>query len=159
MKRDVDYVVNDGEIIIVDEFTGRLMYGRRYSNGLHQAIEAKEGLYCTHANQRRWRRSRCRIISACINKLAGMTGTAKTEEEEFRDIYNMDVVVIPTNKADQAPMIWRTVSIATEHGEIQGDRRRNRGTSTLQDGRCWWVRYRIEKSEATQRTMLEKEGQ
>ena len=97
MKRDVDYVVKDGEIIIVDEFTGRLMFGRRYSEGLHQAIEAKEGL-----NVREESKTLATITLQnyfrMYNKLAGMTGTAKTEEEEFRDIYNMDVVVIPTNK-------------------------------------------------------------
>ena len=97
MKRDIDYIVQDGEIIIVDEFTGRLMYGRRYSNGLHQAIEAKEGMKI---------RSESKTLATITlqnyfrmyNKLAGMTGTARTEEEEFRDIYGMDVVEIPTNK-------------------------------------------------------------
>ena len=97
MKRDIDYVVKDGEVIIVDEFTGRLMYGRRYSDGLHQAIEAKEGLDV---------RSESRTLATITfqnyfrmyKKLAGMTGTAKTEEAEFREIYNMDVVEIPTNK-------------------------------------------------------------
>ena len=97
MKRDVDYIVKDGEILIVDEFTGRLMYGRRFSNGLHQAIEAKEGVEI---------RSESKTLATITlqnyfrmyGKLAGMTGTAKTEEDEFREIYNMDVVVIPTNK-------------------------------------------------------------
>ena len=97
MKRDVDYIVKDGEIVIVDEFTGRLMFGRRYSEGLHQAIEAKEGL--------RIRQESKTLATITLQnyfrmyqKLAGMTGTAKTEEDEFRDIYNMDVVEIPTNK-------------------------------------------------------------
>ena len=97
MKRDKEYVVNDGEVIIVDEFTGRLMYGRRYSDGLHQAIEAKEGLNV---------RSESKTLATITfqnyfrmyEKLSGMTGTAKTEEDEFREIYNMDVVEIPTNK-------------------------------------------------------------
>jgi preprotein translocase subunit SecA len=97
MKRDVDYVSKDGEIIIVDEFTGRLMFGRRYSEGLHQAIEAKEGL-----NVKQESKTLATITIQnyfrMYQKLAGMTGTAKTEENEFRDIYNMDVVVIPTNK-------------------------------------------------------------
>ena len=97
MERDVDYIVKDGEIIIVDEFTGRLMYGRRFSNGLHQAIEAKE-----HLNVRSESKTLATITLQnyfrMYGKLAGMTGTAKTEESEFRDIYNMDVVVIPTNK-------------------------------------------------------------
>ncbi len=96
MKRDIDYVVKDGEVIIVDEFTGRLMMGRRYSEGLHQAIEAKEGVKIERES----------LTLATITfqnyfrmykKLAGMTGTAKTEEDEFRAIYNLDVVVIPTN--------------------------------------------------------------
>ena len=97
MKKDVDYVVKDGEIIIVDEFTGRLMFGRRYSEGLHQAIEAKEGL--------RIQRESKTLATVTFqnyfrmyNKLSGMTGTAKTEEEEFKAIYKMDVVQIPTNK-------------------------------------------------------------
>ncbi len=100
MKRDVDYVVKDGEIIIVDEFTGRLMFGRRYSEGLHQAIEAKEGL--------RIQRESKTLATVTFqnyfrmyNKLSGMTGTAKTEEEEFKAIYKMDVVQIPTNKPVQ----------------------------------------------------------
>lgn len=100
MERDVEYIVKDGEIIIVDEFTGRLMFGRRFSNGLHQAIEAKE-----HVNIRSESKTLATITLQnyfrMYNKLAGMTGTAKTEEEEFRDIYNMDVVVIPTNRIVQ----------------------------------------------------------
>jgi preprotein translocase subunit SecA len=95
-KRDKDYIVKDGEVIIVDQFTGRLMYGRRFSEGLHQAIEAKEGVqvqresltYATITFQNYFR---------MYEKLAGMTGTAKTEEEEFRRIYDLDVMVLPTN--------------------------------------------------------------
>ena len=97
MHRDIDYIVKDGEVIIVDEFTGRLMFGRRYSDGLHQAIEAKE-----HVNVRSESKTLATITLQnyfrMYNKLSGMTGTAKTEEDEFREIYNMDVVVIPTNK-------------------------------------------------------------
>ena len=97
MERDVEYIVQNDEIIIVDEFTGRLMPGRRFSNGLHQAIEAKE-----HVNVRSESKTLATITLQnyfrMYGKLAGMTGTAKTEEEEFRDIYNMDVVVIPPNK-------------------------------------------------------------
>ena len=97
MKRDIDYVVKEGEVIIVDEFTGRLMFGRRYSDGLHQAIEAKEKLDV---------RSESKTLATITfqnyfrmyEKLSGMTGTAKTEEDEFREIYNMDVVEIQTNK-------------------------------------------------------------
>ncbi len=97
MKRDVDYIVKDGEILIVDEFTGRLMYGRRFSNGLHQAIEAKEGVR-VRQESKTLATITLQNYFRMYNKLAGMTGTAKTEEDEFRDIYNMDVVVIPTNK-------------------------------------------------------------
>jgi preprotein translocase subunit SecA len=97
MKRDVDYVVKDGEIIIVDEFTGRLMFGRRYSEGLHQAIEAKEGLKVKQESKT-LATITIQNYFRMYQKLAGMTGTAKTEEEEFLDIYNMNVVMIPTNK-------------------------------------------------------------
>ncbi len=97
MKRDVDYVVKDGQVIIVDEFTGRLMIGRRYSEGLHQAIEAKE-----HVKVERESKTLATITFQnyfrMYEKLAGMTGTAKTEEEEFRAIYGLDVVEIPTNR-------------------------------------------------------------
>ena len=97
MKRDKDYIVKDGEIVIVDEFTGRLMYGRRYSNGLHQAIEAKEHVL-VRSESKTLATITLQNYFRMYDKLAGMTGTAKTEEDEFRDIYNMDVVVIPTNK-------------------------------------------------------------
>ena len=97
MRRDVDYIVKDGEVIIVDEFTGRLMYGRRYSNGLHQAIEAKEGIEVRKESQT-LATITLQNYFRMYKKLAGMTGTAKTEEDEFRHIYNMDVVMIPTNK-------------------------------------------------------------
>ncbi len=97
MKRDTDYVVKDGEIIIVDEFTGRLMYGRRYSDGLHQAIEAKEKLN-VKSESKTLATVTFQNYFRMYEKLSGMTGTAKTEEDEFREIYNMDVVEIPTNK-------------------------------------------------------------
>ena len=97
MKRDIDYVVKDGEIIIVDEFTGRLMLGRRYSEGLHQAIEAKEGVKVERESQT-LATITFQNYFRMYSKLAGMTGTAKTEEDEFKSIYNLDVVEIPTNK-------------------------------------------------------------
>lgn len=97
MKLDVDYVVKDGEIVIVDEFTGRLMFGRRYSEGLHQAIEAKEGLE-VQRESKTLATITFQNYFRMYSKLSGMTGTAKTEEEEFRAIYRMDVVQIPTNK-------------------------------------------------------------
>lgn len=99
-KRDVDYVVQDGEVIIVDEFTGRLMVGRRYSDGLHQAIEAKEGLK-VQSESMTLATITLQNYFRLYEKLAGMTGTAKTEEEEFKKIYGLDVVVIPTNKPVQ----------------------------------------------------------
>ncbi len=100
MKRDIDYIVKDGEVLIVDEFTGRIMYGRRYSNGLHQAIEAKESVKI--ANESKTLATiTFQNYFRMYDKLAGMTGTAMTEENEFREIYNLDVISIPTNK----PMI------------------------------------------------------
>ena len=100
MKRDIDYVVKDGEVIIVDEFTGRLMFGRRYSNGLHQAIEAKE-----HVNVNSENRTLATITFQnyfrLYDKLSGMTGTAMTEQEEFGTIYNLDIIEIPTNRPNQ----------------------------------------------------------
>ncbi len=97
MKRDFDYVVSDGKIVIVDPFTGRLMQGRAYSDGLHQAIEAKEGVQINQETKT-LATITFQNLFRMYHKLAGMTGTAKTEEEEFRDIYNMYVIVIPTNK-------------------------------------------------------------
>ncbi|AKL93825.1 protein translocase subunit SecA [Clostridium aceticum] len=97
MKRDKNYVVKDGEIVIVDDFTGRLMFGRRYSDGLHQAIEAKEGLEIQRESKT-LATITFQNYFRMYNKLAGMTGTAKTEEEEFMSIYKMDVIEIPTNK-------------------------------------------------------------
>ncbi len=111
MKRDVDYVVQNGEVVIVDEFTGRLMVGRRYSDGLHQAIEAKE-----HVKVERESKTLATVTFQnyfrMYKKISGMTGTAKTEEDEFQGIYNLDVVQIPTNKAmirqDMNDMVYKT---------------------------------------------------
>ncbi len=97
MHRDTDYVVNDGEVVIVDEFTGRLMFGRRYSDGLHQAIEAKEGLKVERESQT-LASITFQNYFRMYKKLAGMTGTAKTEEKEFIDIYGLEVLPIPPNK-------------------------------------------------------------
>jgi len=97
MKKDIDYIVKDGEVLIVDEFTGRIMYGRRYNNGLHQAIEAKENVKI--ANESKTLATiTFQNYFRMYEKLAGMTGTAMTEESEFREIYNLDVISIPTNK-------------------------------------------------------------
>ncbi len=111
MKRDIDYVVKDGEVIIVDEFTGRLMYGRRFNDGLHQAIEAKEAVKVARESK----------VEATITfqnyfrlykKLSGMTGTAATEENEFREIYKLDVIVVPTNmpmiRIDHPDVVYKT---------------------------------------------------
>ena len=111
MKRDIDYVVKDGEVIIVDEFTGRLMYGRRYSEGLHQAIEAKEGVDV--ANESKTLATiTFQNFFRLYNKLSGMTGTALTEEDEFMQIYKLDVVEIPTNKPvvriDHPDVVYKT---------------------------------------------------
>lgn len=111
MKKDKDYVVKDGQVIIVDEFTGRLMFGRRYSDGLHQAIEAKEGVAIEKESQT-LATITFQNYFRMYGKLAGMTGTAKTEEDEFRGIYGMDVVEIPTNKPvvreDKPDIVYRT---------------------------------------------------
>jgi len=96
MKKDNDYIVNNGEVLIVDEFTGRIMVGRRYSDGLHQAIEAKEGVKVNSENKT-FATITIQNFFKLYKKISGMTGTAKTEEGEFRDIYGLDVVVIPTN--------------------------------------------------------------
>ena len=100
MKKDIDYVVKDGEVVIVDEFTGRLMFGRRYSNGLHQAIEAKERVSVKSENKT-LATITFQNYFRLYDKLSGMTGTAKTEEEEFGTIYNLDIVEIPTNRPNQ----------------------------------------------------------
>ncbi|HCY51646.1 MAG TPA: preprotein translocase subunit SecA [Clostridiales bacterium] len=110
-KRDNDYIVSDGEVIIVDEFTGRLMIGRRYSDGLHQAIEAKEGVKIRNENKT-YATITFQNYFRLYKKLSGMTGTAKTEEEEFRTIYGLDVLEIPTNKPvarkDYPDVIYKT---------------------------------------------------
>lgn len=112
MHRDTDYVVEDGEVVIVDQFTGRLMKGRRYSDGLHQAIEAKEGLMIQRESMT-LATITFQNYFRMYEKLAGMTGTAKTEEEEFRNIYGMDVMVVPTNlpiaREDHPDLIFKTM--------------------------------------------------
>ena len=110
MKRDIDYIVKDGEVLIVDEFTGRIMYGRRYNNGLHQAIEAKEGVKIADESKT-LATITFQNYFRMYDKLSGMTGTAMTEEAEFEEIYNLDVVAIPTNKPmirdDQNDVIYK----------------------------------------------------
>ena len=115
--KDVDYIVSDGQVIIVDQFTGRLMQGRQYSDGLHQAIEAKEGV-TINVETKTMATITFQNLFRMYNKLSGMTGTAKTEEEEFRNIYNMYVICIPTNKPvireDLADLVY-----ATEKGKYK----------------------------------------
>ncbi len=117
-QRDVDYIVKDGQVIIVDEFTGRLMPGRRFSDGLHQALEAKENVKIERENQT-LATVTFQNYFRMYKKLAGMTGTADTEAVEFKKIYNLDVTVIPTNRAlirtNYADVVYRT-----EKGKIQG---------------------------------------
>ena len=111
MKKDIDYVVKDGEVIIVDEFTGRLMYGRRYNEGLHQAIEAKEGVNVA-SESKTLATVTFQNFFRLYDKLSGMTGTALTEQEEFEAIYNLDVVEIPTNRpvirVDHPDVVFKT---------------------------------------------------
>ena len=113
MKKDIDYVVKDGEIIIVDEFTGRLMYGRRYNEGLHQAIEAKEGV-AVAGESKTLATITFQNFFRLYGKLSGMTGTALTEQEEFGSIYLLDVVEIPTNRPvariDHSDVVYKTVN-------------------------------------------------
>ena len=136
-QRDRDYVVKDGEVIIVDEFTGRLMFGRRWSDGLHQAVEAKEGVrvqresitYATITLQNYFR---------LYEKLAGMTGTAYTEREEFHTIYNLDVVMRHHSPADDPPRTTRTSSTAGRRASSEPWCARSR-SCTPRAGRCWWA--------------------
>ena len=113
MHRDQDYIVNDGEVVIVDEFTGRLMIGRRYNDGLHQAIEAKENVRIQSENKT-LATITFQNYFRLYDKLSGMTGTAKTEENEFRSIYKLDVVTIPTNvppkRVDEDDLLFTTAA-------------------------------------------------
>src|SRR5579872_7248814 len=152
--RDQQYIIKEGEIVIVDEFTGRLMYGRRYSDGIHQAIEAKEGIKVRSEDQT-LATITFQNYFRLYDYLAGMTGTAKTEEREFRDIYGLDVVVIPTNKPmvrkDQADIVYKTekAKFASVVDEIIAEH---------QKGRPVLVGTRsIEKSE-TLAAMLRRKG-
>ena len=143
--KDQQYIVKEGEVVIVDEFTGRLMYGRRYSDGIHQAIEAKEGLSVRSEDQT-LATITFQNYFRLYNKLAGMTGTAKTEEREFRDIYGLDVIVIPTNRANRAQRPARH-RLQERRREVRGGRRRNHQRKSA-SGRPVLVGTRsIEKSE------------
>lgn len=134
MKRDKDYVVHDDEIIIVDEFTGRLMQGRRYSEGLHQAIEAKEGVRVQNETKT-LATITLQNYFRMYGKLSGMTGTAKTEEKEFIEIYGMDVVVVPTNqpmiRSDVSDVIYKTERAKFDAVVEEIARRHNEGQPVL----------------------------
>ena len=153
-KNEVDYIAKDGEIVIVDEFTGRLLFGRRYSDGLHQAIEAKEGLRVKEENQT-LATITFQNFFRMYKKLAGMTGTAKTEENEFREIYGLEVIVIPTNKPvvrkDYPDIVYKTENV--KFRKIVDDivNSHKKGQPVLVGTRS------IEKSERISK-MLKKEG-
>ncbi|HEV3092008.1 MAG TPA: preprotein translocase subunit SecA [Candidatus Cybelea sp.] len=152
--RDQQYIIKDGEVIIVDEFTGRLMYGRRYSDGIHQAIEAKEGIKVRGEDQT-LATITFQNLFRLYEHLAGMTGTAKTEEREFRDIYGLDVVVVPTNM----PMVRKDNSdIVYKSERAKFDAVVNEIIEEYQKGRPVLVGTRsIEKSELLA-TMLRRKG-
>lgn len=153
-KRDVDYVVKDGEIIIVDEFTGRLMPGRRFSHGLHQALEAKEGV-AVQRESKTLATITFQNYFRLFDKLAGMTGTAKTEEEEFQSIYKLGVVVIPTNKPvardDRPDAIYKSVAAKFKAVAVMAKEKHAKGQPVLIGTTS------IEKSEALS-LLLEREG-
>ncbi len=134
MKRDVNYVVRDGEVIIVDEFTGRLMFGRRYSEGLHQAIEAKEGVKVERENKT-LATITFQNYFRLYDKLSGMTGTALTEETEFQEIYKLDVVEIPTNKPvireDKPDFVYKNERIKYEEVVNEIEKRHSIGQPVL----------------------------
>ncbi|MCL0106495.1 preprotein translocase subunit SecA [Peptococcaceae bacterium] len=154
MKCDRDYVVKDGQVIIVDEFTGRLMYGRRFSDGLHQAIEAKEGVRIERESQT-LATITFQNYFRMYKKLAGMTGTAKTEEDEFRGIYGLDVVVIPTHKPmirqDLPDVIYKTEKAKFKAVVDEIEKRHKKGQPVLVGT------VSIEKSEILSK-MLKKKG-
>ena len=152
-KRDNDYIVNDGEIIIVDEFTGRLMIGRRYSDGLHQAIEATEGVQIRNENKT-YATITFQNYFRLYKKLSGMTGTAKTEEEEFRSIYGLDVLEIPTNepvaRIDANDVIYSTVK-AKEKAIIEEIKERHAKGQPVLVGTVT-----VEKSEEISRLLIKE---
>ena len=151
---DEDYIVKDGEVVIVDEFTGRLMDGRRYSDGLHQAIEAKEGMEVRSENKT-WATVTFQNYFRLYKKLSGMTGTAKTEEAEFRTIYSLDVVEIPTNRpvqrVDHPDKVYSTISGKKSEIVMEIKRRHEKGQPVLVGTSS------VEKSEEIAR-LLKREG-
>jgi preprotein translocase subunit SecA len=135
-QRDVDYIVKEGQVIIVDEFTGRLMPGRRYSEGLHQALEAKENVKIENENQT-LATITFQNYFRMYDKLAGMTGTADTEAAEFKKIYKLDVNVVPTNmpmiRVDYPDVIYKTRVKRKRRFWMRSKRCMPRGN------RCWWA--------------------
>jgi preprotein translocase subunit SecA len=155
-KKDRDYVVKNGEIIIVDEFTGRLMPGRRWSGGLHQAVEAKE-----RVNVREESMTLASITFQnyfrMYKKLGGMTGTAATSAEEFFKVYNLDTVMVPTNK----PLIRKDLPdriYKTETGKYKALVKENQGKARNRPSRFWWATKSVEKNELYSEKMLDIEG-
>ena len=154
-KRDVDYLVKDGQVVIVDEFTGRMMPGRRWSDGLHQAVEAKEGVKIERENQT-LATITFQNYFRMYKKLSGMTGTADTEAAEFEQIYNLDVVVIPTNRADDPRRPRPTSSSAPSARSSTPWSRRSR-TATSAASRCWSARSRSRRARCSS-GMLKRKG-
>ena len=154
MRKDIDYVVKDGQVLIVDEFTGRIMLGRRYNDGLHQAIEAKEGVKVEHESKT-LATITFQNYFRLYKKLSGMTGTASTESQEFSEIYKLDVVEIPTNKPlirkDLPDVIFQTERAKYKH-IIQQIKETHESNQPILVGTI-----SIEKSEILSK-MLKKEG-
>lgn len=154
MKKDIDYIVKDGEVLIVDEFTGRIMYGRRYNNGLHQAIEAKEHVKIADESKT-LATITFQNLFRMYDKLSGMTGTAMTEESEFEEIYNLDVIEIPTNKPmvrkDENDIIYKNEN-AKFHAIVEDIKKSNEKGQPVLVGTV-----SIEKSEKLS-NLLKKEG-
>ncbi len=153
MQKDIDYVVKGGEVLIVDEFTGRIMHGRRYNEGLHQAIEAKEGV--TVARESKTLATiTFQNFFRLYNKLSGMTGTAMTEEEEFREIYNLDVVEVPTNRPpkriDHSDLVYKTEKKANTMLSL-----RISSNTIKKDSLFWLVPFLLKKSELLSRKLYE----
>ena len=133
----MDYIVKDGQVLIVDEFTGRLMPGRRYSDGLHQALEAKEGVKIENENQT-LATITFQNFFRMYEKLAGMTGTADTEAEEFKKIYNLEVMVIPTDKQDDPGGLPRR-DLPDRGGKVHRGGGRISRIATSGASRSWWA--------------------
>ena len=165
-RRDVDYVVKEGEVVIVDEFTGRQMPGRRWSDGLHQAVEAKEGVKIERENQT-LATITFQNYFRMYKKLSGMTGTAETEATEFDKIYNLDVVAIPTNRTliriENSDVVYRTEAEKFEavgerhHAGRRHARRAASGNTTRAASPCWSAASRS-RNRKKSRSTLKKAG-